>query len=143
MLIKPEVKEEIRKAIIKKIKLEQDNINQTGACKTVVLFKKEEFDVDRYPDLVNDLAVKAVNVNQSATKRLEYIKRHNLTKEETKFWRGVDENVMQCIVELLKNQFSTVLVNDNNYQTDGLVFDLYPETDGNMNYSRLKSEVTN
>lgn len=141
MIIKPEVKEEIKKAIAKKIKPDQDKINQTGACKTVVLFKKEEFDADRYPDLVNDLAVKAVNANQSATKRLEYIKRHNLTKEETKFWRGVNENVMQCIVELLKNQFSTGLVNDSNYQANGLVFDLYPETDGNVKLSKIEREL--
>ena len=141
MLIKPEVKEDIRKAIAEKIKPEQDKINQTGACKTIVLFKADEFDTDRYPDLINELAIKAVDANQSATKRLEYIKRYNLTKEESKFWRGVDENVMQCIVELLKNQFSTGLVNDSNYQADGLVFDLYPETDGNVKLNKIEREL--
>lgn len=141
MLIKPEVKEEIRKAIAKKIKPDQEQINQTGACKTIVLFKADEFDTDRYPDLINELAIKAVDANQSATKRLEYIKRYNLTKEENKFWRGVHENVMQCIVELLKNQFSTGLVNDSDYRADGLVFDLYPETDSNVKLKKIKREL--
>lgn len=141
MLIKPEVKEEIRKAIIKKIKSDQDEINQTGTCKTVVLFKANEFDAHHYPDLVNNLAIKAVDANQSATKRLDYIKRHNLTKEQNKFWRGVDEDVMQYIVELLKNQFNTGLINDSNYQAYGLAFDLYPETDGNVKLNKIKREL--
>ena len=86
MLIKPEVKEEIRKAITEKIKPDQDKINQTGTLKTVVLFKADEFDAHHYPDLINDLATKAVDANQSATKRLEYIKKHNLTEEQNKVY---------------------------------------------------------
>ena len=141
MLIKPEVKEEIRKAITEKIKPDQDEINQTGTYKTVVLFKADEFNAHRYPDLINDLAIKAVDANQSATKRLEYIKRHNLTKEQNQFWRGVDESIMQYIVELLKNQFSTGLVNDSNYQAYGLLFDLYPETDSDVKLNKIKKEL--
>lgn len=141
MLIKPEIKEEIRKAITEKIKLDQNEINQTGTCKTVVLFKANEFDAHHYPDLINDLAIKAVDANQSATKRLEYIKRHNLTEEQNKFWLGVDENVMQYIVELLKNQFSTGLINDSNYQAYGLTFDLYPETDSDVKLNKIKKEL--
>ena len=141
MLIKPKVKEEIRKAITEKIKPEQDKINQTGTFRTVVLFKANEFDAHHYPDLINDLAIKAVDANQSATKRLEYIKRHNLTKEQNQFWRGVDESIMQYIVELLKNQFSTGLVNDSNYQAYGLLFDLYPETDSDVKLNKIKKEL--
>ena len=141
MLIKPEVKKEIKKAIIKKIKPDQDRINQTGTYETIVLFKADEFNVHRYPDLINDLAIKAVDANQSATKRLEYIKRHNLTKEQNQFWRGVDESIMQYIVELLKNQFSTGLVNDSNYQAYGLLFDLYPETDSDVKLNKIKKEL--
>lgn len=141
MLIKPEVKEEIRKAITEKIKPDQDRINQTGTCKTVVLFKADEFDAHHYPDLVNNLAIKAVDANQSATKRLEYIKRHNLTEEQNKFWLGVDENVMQYIVELLKNQFNTSLINDSNYQDHGLTFDLYPEIDSDVKLNKIKREL--
>ena len=141
MLIKPEVKEKIRKAITEKIKPEQDKINQTGTCKTVVLFKADDFKTHCYPDLINNLAIKAVDANQSATKRLEYIKRHNLTKEQNKFWRGVDESIMQYIVELLKNQFSTGLVNDSNYQAYGLLFDLYPETDSDVKLNKIKKEL--
>ena len=141
MLIKPEVKKEIKKAIINKIKPDQDRINQTGTYETIVLFKADEFNVHRYPDLINDLAIKAVDANQSATKRLEYIKRHNLTKEQNQFWRGVDESIMQYIVELLKNQFSTGLVNDSNYQAYGLLFDLYPETDSDVKLNKIKKEL--
>lgn len=141
MLIKPKVKEEIRKAITEKIKPDQDKINQTGTCKTVVLFKADEFDAHHYPDLINDLATKAVDANQSATKRLEYIKRHNLTKEQNKFWQGVDEDIMQYIVELLKNQFSTNSVYDSNYQAYGLAFDLYPETDSDVKLNKIKREL--
>lgn len=141
MLIKPEVKEEIRKAITEKIKPDQDRINQTGTYETIVLFKADEFNAHRYPDLINDLAIKAVDANQSATKRLEYIKRHNLTKEQNQFWRGVDESIMQYIVELLKNQFSTGLVNDSNYQAYGLLFDLYPETDSDVKLNKIKKEL--
>lgn len=141
MLIKPEVKEEIRKAITEKIKPDQDEINQTGTYETIVLFKADEFNAHRYPDLINDLAIKAVDANQSATKRLEYIKRHNLTKEQNQFWRGVDESIMQYIVELLKNQFSTGLVNDSNYQAYGLLFDLYPETDSDVKLNKIKKEL--
>ena len=141
MLIKPEVKKEIKKAIIKKIKPDQDRINQTGTYETIVLFKADEFNAHRYPDLINDLAIKAVDANQSATKRLEYIKRHNLTKEQNQFWRGVDESIMQYIVELLKNQFSTGLVNDSNYQAYGLLFDLYPETDSDVKLNKIKKEL--
>lgn len=141
MLIKPKVKEEIRKAITKKIEPEQDKINQTGTCKTVVLFKKDDFDAYHYPDLINDLAVKAIDANQSATKRLEYIKKHGSAKEQNKFWQGVDEDVMQYIVELLKNQFSTGLVNSSNYQDYGLAFDLYPETDSDVKLNKIKREL--
>lgn len=141
MLIKPKVKEEIKKAITEKIKPEQDKINQTGTFRTVVLFKANEFDAHHYPDLINDLAIKAVDANQSATKRLEYIKRHNLTKEQNQFWRGADESIMQYIVELLKNQFSTGLVNDSNYQAYGLLFDLYPETDSDVKLNKIKKEL--
>ena len=141
MLIKPEVKEEIRKAITEKIKPEQDKINQAGTFKTVVLFKADEFDAHHYPDLINDLAIKAVDANQSATKRLEYIKRHNLTKEQNKFWLGVDKDIMQYIVELLKNQSSTGLINDSNYQAYGLLFDLYPETDSDVKLNKIKKEL--
>lgn len=141
MLIKTEVKEEIRKAITEKIKPDQDEINQTGTFKTVVLFKADEFNAHHYPDLINDLAIKAVDANQSATKRLEYIKRHNLTKEQNKFWLGVDESVMEYIVELLKNQFSTGLVNDSNYQAYGLIFDLYPEPDSDVKLNKIKKEL--
>ena len=141
MLIKPEVKEEIRKAITEKIKPDQDEINQTGTYKTVVLFKADEFDAHHYPDLVNNLAIKAVDANQSATKRLEYIKRHNLTKEQNKFWLGVDESVMQYIVELLKNKFSTGLINNSNYQVYGLTFDLYPEPDSDVKLNKIKKEL--
>ena len=141
MLIKPEVKEEIRKAITEKIKPEQEEINQTGTFKTVVLFKADDFRTHHYPDLVNNLAIKAVDANQSAAKRLEYIKRHNLTKEQNQFWRGVDESIMQYIVELLKNQFSTGLVNDSNYQAYGLLFDLYPETDSDIKLNKIKKEL--
>ena len=141
MLIKTEVKEEIRKAITEKIKPDQDKINQTGTFKTVVLFKADEFDAHHYPDLINDLAIKAVDANQSATKRLEYIKRHNLTKEQNKFWLGVDKDIMQYIVELLKNQFSTGLVNDSNYQAYGLTFDLYPEPDSDVKLNKIKKEL--
>lgn len=141
MIIKPKVKEEIKKAITEKIKPEQDKINQTGTFRTVVLFKANEFDAHHYPDLINDLAIKAVDANQSATKRLEYIKRHNLTKEQNQFWRGVDESIMQYIVELLKNQFSTGLVNDSNYQAYGLLFDLYPETDSDVKLNKIKKEL--
>lgn len=141
MLIKPEVKEEIRKAITEKIKPDQNEINQTGTCKTVFLFKADEFDAHHYPDLINDLANKAVDANQSATKRLEYIKRHNLTEEQNKFWRGVDESVIQYIVELLKNKFSTGLIYDSNYQAYGLAFDLYPEIDSDVKLSKIKKEL--
>ena len=141
MLIKPEVKEEIKKAIIKKIKPDQDRINQTGTYETIVLFKANEFNAHHYPDLVNNLAVKAVDANQSATKRLEYIKRHSLTKEQNKFWLSANESVMQYIVELLKNQFSTGLVNDSNYQAYGLLFDLYPETDSDVKLNKIKKEL--
>lgn len=141
MLIKPKVKEEIRKAITEKIKPDQDKINQTGTLKTVVLFKADEFDAHHYPDLINNLAIKAVDANQSATKRLEYIERHNLTKEQNKFWQGVDEDIMQYIVELLKNQFSTNSVYDSNYQAYGLAFDLYPETDSDVKLNKIKKEL--
>ena len=141
MLIKPEVKEEIRKAITEKIKPNQDRINQTGTYETIVLFKADEFDAHHYPDLINDLAIKAVDANQSATKRLEHIKRHNLTEEQNKFWLGVDKDIMQYIVELLKNQFSTGLVNNSNYQAYGLTFELYPETDGNVKLNKIKKEL--
>lgn len=141
MLIKPKVKEEIRKTITEKIKPEQDKINQTGTFRTVVLFKANEFDAHHYPDLINDLAIKAVDANQSATKRLEYIKRHNLTKEQNKFWQDVDEDVMQYIIELLKNQFSTGLINDSNYQAYGLTFDLYPEPDSDVKLNKIKKEL--
>lgn len=141
MLIKPEVKEKIRKAITEKIKPNQDRINQTGTCETIVLFKADDFNTHHYPDLVNNLAINAVDANQSAAKRLEYIKKYGSTKEQNQFWRGVDEDVMQYIVELLKNQFSTGLVNDSNYQAYGLVFDLYPETDGNVKLNKIKREL--
>lgn len=141
MLIKPEVKEEIKKAITEKIKPDQNEINQTGTYKTIVLFKADDFNTHHYPDLVNDLAIKAVDANQSATKRLEYIKRHNLIEEQNKFWQDVDEDVMQYIVELLKNQFSTGLVNDSNYQAYGLLFDLYPETDSDVKLNKIKKEL--
>ena len=141
MLIKPEVKEKIRKAITEKIKPEQDEINQTGTFKTVVLFKANEFDAHHYPDLINDLAIKAVDANQSATKRLEYIKRHNLTEEQNKFWLSANESVMQYIVELLKNQFSTDSVYDSNYQAYGLTFDLYPETNSDVKLNKIKKEL--
>lgn len=141
MLIKPKVKEEIRKAITEKIKLDQNEINQTGTFKTVVLFKADEFAAHHYPDLINNLAIKAVDANQSATKRLEYIKRRNLTEEQNKFWLGANESVMQYIVELLKNQFSTGSVYDSNYQAYGLAFDLYPETDSDVKLNKIKREL--
>lgn len=141
MLIKPKVKEEIRKAITEKIKPDQDKINQTGTLKTVVLFKADEFDAQHYPDLINDLAIKAVDANQSATKRLEYIKRHNLTEEQNKFWLGANESIMQYIVELLKNQFSTDSVYYSNYQVYGLTFDLYPETNSDVKLNKIKKEL--
>ena len=141
MLIKQEVKEEIRKAITEKIKPDQDEINQTGTFKTVVLFKADEFNAHHYPDLINDLAIKAVDANQSATKRLKYIKKHNSTEEQNKFWLGVDESIMKYIVELLKNQFSTGLVNDSNYQAYGLTFDLYPEPDSDVKLNKIKKEL--
>ena len=141
MLIKPKVKEEIKKAITEKIKPEQDKINQTGTFRTVVLFKANEFDAHHYPDLINNLAIKAVDANQSATKRLEYIKRHSLTKEQNKFWLSANESVMQYIVELLKNQFSTDSIYDSNYQAYGLTFDLYPETSSDVKLNKIKKEL--
>lgn len=48
---------------------------------------------------------------------------------------------MQYIVELLKNQFSTDLINDSNYQAYGLVFDLYPETDSDVKLNKIKKEL--
>lgn len=141
MLIKPEVKEEIRKAITEKIKPNQDKINQTGTYETIVLFKADDFGTHHYPDLVNNLAIKAIDANQSATKRLDYIKKHGSTKEQNQFWRDVDEDVMQYIVELLKNQFSTGLVNDSNYQAYGLAFDLYPEIDSDVKLNKIKGEL--
>lgn len=141
MLIKPSVKEKIKKAITEKIKPDQDRINQTGTCETVVLFKADEFDAHHYPDLINDLAIKAVDANQSAAKRLEYIKKHGSTKEQNQFWQGVDEDVMQYIVELLKNQFNTGLINNSNYQAYGLAFDLYPETNSDVKLNKIKREL--
>lgn len=141
MLIKPEVKEEIRKAITEKIKPDQDEINQTGTCKTVVLFKADDFRTHHYPDLVNNLAIKAVDANQSAAKRLDYIKKYGSTKEQNQFWRSVDEDVMQYIVELLKNQFNTGLINDSNYQAYGLAFALYPKTNSDVKLNKIKREL--
>lgn len=48
---------------------------------------------------------------------------------------------MQYVVKLLKNQFSTGLVNDSNYQAYGLTFELYPETDGNVKLNKIKREL--
>ena len=48
---------------------------------------------------------------------------------------------MQYIVELLKNQFSTDLINDSNYQAYGLVFDLYPETNSDVKLNKIKKEL--
>lgn len=141
MLIKPEIKEKIRKAITEKIKPDQDRINQTGTCETIVLFKADDFRTHHYPDLVNNLAIKAVDANQSAAKRLEYIKKHGSTKEQNQFWRGANESVMQYIVELLKNQFNTNSVYDNNHQAYGLAFDLYPETDSDVKLNKIKKEL--
>lgn len=141
MLIKPEVKEKIRKAITEKIKPDQDRINQTGTCETIALFKADDFRTHRYPDLVNNLAIKAVDANQSAAKRLDYIKKHGSTKEQNQFWRGVDEDIMQYIVELLKNQFNTDSISDSDYQAYGLAFDLYPETNSDVKLNKIKREL--